>query len=136
MFGRYYIGVLFLSIALNSMFTIDANAVYSPQTGRFLNRDPIGYHGGYSLYAYCKDMPLMRVDPMGWISEQVAMDPVPIQPYTPPTSGPTIIPRGKCILAFECTFAAPFGAKHCGLSITYWNDQTHSSVSKHLHGSE
>jgi hypothetical protein len=76
-------------------------------------------------------MPLMRVDPMGWIGEQVAVDPVPVQPYTPPTSGPTVIPRGKCILAFQCT-SVVLGT-HCGLSIKYWDDQTGSSVSKSLH---
>jgi RHS repeat-associated protein len=28
---------------------------YDPATGRFLNRDPIGYSGGVNLYGYCLD---------------------------------------------------------------------------------
>src|SRR5439155_19284268 len=38
---------------------------YDPATGRFLNRDPIGYGGGINLYTYCGNGPLSDVDPTG-----------------------------------------------------------------------
>ena len=38
---------------------------YDPGTGRFLNRDPIGYAGGENLYGYCGNNPINRADPEG-----------------------------------------------------------------------
>ena len=38
---------------------------YDPNTGRWLNRDPIGYAGGTNLYAYCGGNPVGRLDPWG-----------------------------------------------------------------------
>lgn len=41
---------------------------YDPNTGRWLNRDPIGYAGGMNLYAYCGQSPIMGIDPLGLYS--------------------------------------------------------------------
>jgi RHS repeat-associated protein len=38
---------------------------YQPQTGRWLNRDPIGYQGGMNLYEYAGDDPVNEVDTSG-----------------------------------------------------------------------
>jgi len=38
---------------------------YSPQWGRFIQVDPIGYAGGINLYAYTGNDPLNETDPMG-----------------------------------------------------------------------
>ena len=38
---------------------------YDSTAGRFISRDPMGYWGGFNLYAYGKDRPTSFVDPRG-----------------------------------------------------------------------
>ena len=38
---------------------------YDPGTGKFLNRDPIGYQGGANLYGFCAGNPVNESDPDG-----------------------------------------------------------------------
>jgi RHS repeat-associated protein len=38
---------------------------YSPQTGRFLSEDPLGFRFGTDLYAYAYDSPVVFTDPSG-----------------------------------------------------------------------
>ena len=38
---------------------------YDPQTGRFINRDPVGSAGGNNLYGYCGANPMNEFDAMG-----------------------------------------------------------------------
>ncbi|MFH1419388.1 MAG: RHS repeat-associated core domain-containing protein [Planctomycetota bacterium] len=38
---------------------------YDPSTGRFLQRDPIGIHGGLNVYEYVGSSPLVALDPSG-----------------------------------------------------------------------
>ncbi len=38
---------------------------YDPRTGRFLQKDPIGFIGGINLYEYVKSQPTKRNDPFG-----------------------------------------------------------------------
>jgi RHS repeat-associated protein len=41
------------------------NRFYSPDIGRFLQPDPIGFRGGNNLYGYVKNNPVTRSDPFG-----------------------------------------------------------------------
>ncbi len=41
------------------------NRFYSPDLGRFLQPDPVGFWGGRNLYRYCRNNPVMRSDPFG-----------------------------------------------------------------------
>ncbi|RJP24975.1 MAG: hypothetical protein C4520_03080 [Candidatus Abyssobacteria bacterium SURF_5] len=43
---------------------------YSPEIGRFITQDPIGYLGGANLYAYVGNDPLSYVDPFGLCKEE------------------------------------------------------------------
>jgi RHS repeat-associated protein len=38
---------------------------YDGGTGRFVNRDPIGYVGGINIYGYCVNNPIRYTDPLG-----------------------------------------------------------------------
>jgi RHS repeat-associated protein len=42
---------------------------YDPETGRFLQQDPLGYVDGLNLYVYCGNNPVNFIDPFGMESE-------------------------------------------------------------------
>ena len=49
---------------------------YDPVTGRFLQRDPLGYVDGLSLFQYAEDRPPSRRDPNGTAPERVDLGPL------------------------------------------------------------
>ena len=62
---------------------------YSPDTGRWLNRDPIGEKGGVNLYGFVGNEPVGRVDVLGmagggcWADVTHPEDPLPYLPKAP-----------------------------------------------------
>jgi RHS repeat-associated protein len=50
------------------------NRFYSPDLGRFLQPDPIGFRGGNNLYRYCGNNPVTRWDPFGLETQNLKMD--------------------------------------------------------------
>ena len=48
----------------NGLFYMRAR-YYDFDTGRFLNKDPLGFGGGVNLYAYAKNNPVSLIDPLG-----------------------------------------------------------------------
>ena len=41
---------------------------FDPSVGRFLNQDPIQFGGGTNFYAYTRNNPIVRTDPLGYYS--------------------------------------------------------------------
>ena len=54
---------------------------YNPYTGRFLQTDPVGYADGINWYKYCKNNPLLWVDPSGQETVEDATGRVMILPW-------------------------------------------------------
>jgi RHS repeat-associated protein len=75
---------------------------YDTGTGRFINRDPIGYAGGENLYAFCGGNPVNEVDPEGTSSATMALPLITIIPRIPGAAavlgGAVVIFQGVAIV--------------------------------------
>ncbi len=77
---------------------------YNPQTGRWLNRDPIWEWGGLNLYTYVWNSPLNFVDPYGLATAVIIGGPSPSGPDN--SSGN---PFGHASIAFTGNGVYSFG---------------------------
>jgi len=59
-----YVGRYGLMDDENSLLYMRAR-YYDPEIGRFINKDPIGWVGGFNMYAYVGNNPIMLTDPKG-----------------------------------------------------------------------
>jgi len=63
--------------------------MYHPTLGRYMQRDPIGYGDGLSLYEYCGSGPVDAVDPFGLVWDGTEC-PLRTLEYIPERDGPSI----------------------------------------------
>jgi len=59
---------------------------YSPELGRFINRDPIEERGGINLYAFVGNSPVNRYDRFGLLIQRYEMDPAQLPVTAVPPS--------------------------------------------------
>jgi len=72
---------------------------YDPQTGRYVQSDPIGLLGGINTYLYVRGDPVRKRDPLGWIDDALdylADYPMPFQVDT------TVWPRERGPVSGTC----------------------------------
>jgi RHS repeat-associated protein len=72
---------------------------YDPQTGRYVESDPIGIDAGYSTYAYAAENPISVIDPLGLSGYGSGKGPLPYTPYPNGNYNPGFTPQdGVCSL--------------------------------------
>ncbi len=62
---------ILLSLFMNPFFINPAECrMYDPKTGRFLQRDPVGYFDHMNLYQYVHNQPINYTDPYGLLNPE------------------------------------------------------------------
>jgi len=96
--------------------------------GRWLSRDPIGEDGGFNLYGFVENNPLLRIDPYGWcgckclaihVTYEPGGDTMQLHWYTDPSSG-----RLKYGDTVHVVFEVDGNANLC----KYYQDESNSST--------
>jgi RHS repeat-associated protein len=98
---------------------------YRAGWGRYTQSDPIGLAGGFNLFAYAADNPVMRIDPLGRVSFNVASP-----TYTPGTWDQTVMNcRGAYVNG--CTRIDGSINCDCKCSGSSWQASASISITSH-----
>ena len=89
---------------------------YDPEVGRFISEDPLGFGGGdVNLYVYCKNNPILLVDPWGLcaknpsIAEQIRELVSNLGPETLYSAGAALAGTGATLVGYGASMIAVGG---------------------------
>jgi RHS repeat-associated protein len=97
------------------------NRFYSPDIGRFLQPDPIGFGGGNNLYRHCGNNPVTRRDPSGLTDPPQRID-------GPPPSVPTVIVTASVPSIWEDIWHSAFNSGYFGPGPNFLGAQAPSNL--------
>jgi RHS repeat-associated protein len=84
---------------------------YSPNSGRWLSRDPIQERGGYNLYGFCDNNSVNRFDSLGMVVKY--LDPSGIVPsHVGESPRSETMPNGKVMVELGRATPSPFRARY------------------------
>lgn len=66
--------IMVLTVLLGLLASQEAQAFYNPETGRWLNRDPIEEKGGVALYTFVKNGVVNSTDRLGLLTYEGCAD--------------------------------------------------------------
>lgn len=126
---RFHLLVAILLTVATLGLAPSAAAHYNPTKGRWIERDPIGYRDGTSLYQFASGQPASKLDsdgrsthePPGWLPIDAPPGMLPVIPTRPAaTEFERPGPITRCTLAIRCGEVHKSGFRvgtHCGLII-------------------
>jgi hypothetical protein len=93
--------------------------MYDPNTGRFINKDPIGLRGGTNLYRYGANNPVDMTDPFGFCGGFVTISAGTTQgPFTGQVSGTLSIGTQNGALAASASAGGSYSLLSGGFSLS------------------
>jgi hypothetical protein len=93
-----------LGLLIFLTFASDSQAIYNPETGRWISIDPIGEEGGINLYGMVENDPVNAIDPLGLKLQRWKGGP-PAPQYVSVTQNSQSIPWGETISRWPASIA-------------------------------